>query len=222
MNRPSLEVADLVRPAGRGCIERSRKWITGQHLKVLRAIARCRTAPLGGHLDECIDCAYRPPISYNSCRDRHCPKCQATARDRWLEARRKELLPTRYVHVVFTLPHELAPLALQNKKILYHRLLQTSAKTLLEVARDPQHLGAEIGFFAKDRTNGPASRLFLGIRTMNQGASTRYSCGGCRTALPAAILMSTRTESPTCMSVLGCRTSPGTARVKTSKSARTS
>jgi hypothetical protein len=97
MNRPPLEVADLVRAAGRAFIERSRKWITWQHLKVLRAIARCRTAALGGHLDECTDCAYRPPISYNSCRDRHCPKCQANARDRWLEARRKELLPTRYV-----------------------------------------------------------------------------------------------------------------------------
>jgi len=87
---------------------------------VLRAIARCRTAALGGHLDECVDCGYRPAISYNSCRNRHCPKCQANARDRWLEARRQELLPTRYVHVVFTLPHELAPLALQNKKLLYH------------------------------------------------------------------------------------------------------
>ena len=140
MNRPPLEVADLVRAAGRAFIECSRKWITWQHLKVLRAIARCRTAALGGHLDECTDCGYRPAISYNSCRDRHCPKCQANARDRWLQARRQELLPTRYVHVVFTLPHELAPLALQNKKILYHLLLQTSAETLLEVARDPKHL----------------------------------------------------------------------------------
>jgi predicted Zn-ribbon and HTH transcriptional regulator len=148
MNRPPLEVADLVRAAGRAFIERSRRWITWQHLKVLRAIARCRTAALGGHLDECTDCGYRPAISYNSCRDRHCPKCQANARHRWLEARRQELLPTRYVHVVFTLPHELAPLALQNKKILYHLLLQTSAETLLEVARDPKHLGVEIGFFS--------------------------------------------------------------------------
>src|SRR5208283_4193539 len=148
MNRPPLEVADLVRAAGRAFIERSRRWITWQHLTVLRAIARCRTAALGGHLDECIDCGYRPAISYNSCRNRHCPKCQANARNRWLEARRQELLPTRYVHVVFTLPHELAPLALQNKKLLYHLLLQTSAETLLEVARDPKHLGAEIGFFS--------------------------------------------------------------------------
>jgi hypothetical protein len=148
MNRPPLEVADLVRAAGHSFIERSRRWITWQHIKVLRAIVRCRTAALGGHLDECTDCGYRPAISYNSCRNRHCPKCQANARDRWLEARRQHLLPTRYVHVVFTLPHELAPLALQNKKILYHLLLQTSAETLLEVARDPKHLGAEIGFFS--------------------------------------------------------------------------
>ena len=148
MNRPPLEVADLVRAAGRAFLERSRRWITWQHLKVLRAIARCRTAALGGHLDECTDCGYRPAISYNSCRDRHCPKCQANARHRWLEARRQELLPTRYVHVVFTLPHELAPLALQNKKLLYHLLLHTSAETLLEVARDPKHLGAEIGFLS--------------------------------------------------------------------------
>ncbi len=148
MNRPPLEVADLVRAAGRIFIERSRRWITWQHLTVLRAIARCRTAALGGHLDECIDCGYRPAISYNSCRNRHCPKCQVNARDRWLEARRQELLPTRYVHVVFTLPHELAPLALQNKKLLYHLLLQTTAATLLAVARDPKHLGAEIGFFS--------------------------------------------------------------------------
>ena len=148
MNRPPLEVADLVRAAGRAFIERSRKWITWQHLKVLRAIARCRTAALGGHLDECTDCGYRPAISYNSCRNRHCPKCQANTRDRWLEARRQELLPTRYIHVVFTLPHKLAPLALQNKKVLYHLLLQSCAETLLEVARDPKHLGAEIGFFS--------------------------------------------------------------------------
>src|SRR6202049_4069427 len=148
MDRPPLEVADLVHAAGHAFIERSRKWITWQHLKVLRAIARCRTAALGGHLDECTECGYRPAISYNSCRDRHCPKCQANARDRWLEARRQELLPTCYVHVVCPLPHELAPLALQNKKILYHLLLHTSAETLLEVARDPKHLGAEIGFFS--------------------------------------------------------------------------
>jgi hypothetical protein len=147
MDRPPLEVADLVRAAGDAFIERSRKWITWKHVKVLLAIRRCRTAALGGHLDECTRCGHRA-ISYNSCRNRHCPKCQAGARDRWLAARRQELLPTRYVHVVFTLPRHLAPLVLQNKKVLYDLLFRTSAETLLEVARDPQHLGAEIGFFS--------------------------------------------------------------------------
>jgi len=114
---------------------------------VLLAIARCRTAALGGHLDECTRCGHRA-ISYNSCRNRHCPKCQTSARERWICARRRELLPTRYVHVVFTLPRELAPLALQNKKAVYDLLFRASAETLLEVARDTQHLGAEIGFFS--------------------------------------------------------------------------
>jgi len=147
MRRPPLEVADLVRAAGDSFIERSRKWITWKHVKVLLAIARCRTAALGGHLDECSRCGHRA-ISYNSCRNRHCPKCQAGACERWLEKRRRELLPTPYVHVVFTLPRHLAPLVLQNKKFIYDLLFRTSAETLPEVARDPQHLGAEIGFFS--------------------------------------------------------------------------
>src|ERR1700737_1776095 len=106
MDRPPFEVADLVHAAGHAFIERSRKWITWQHLKVLRAIARCRTAALGGHLDECTDCVYRPAISYNSCRDRHCPKCQANARDRWLETRRPAPPPTCSRHGVFSPPRE--------------------------------------------------------------------------------------------------------------------
>jgi hypothetical protein len=147
MDRPPLEVADLVRAAGKAFIARSRPWITWKHVKVLLAIVRCRTAVLGGHLDECTRCGHRA-ISYNSCRNRHCPKCQAGARERWLEKRRQELLPTPYVHVVFTLPRPLAPLALQNKKVVYDLLFRTSAQTLLEVAHDQKHLGAEIGFFS--------------------------------------------------------------------------
>ena len=148
MTRQLLEIADLVRNAGAAFIERNRQWIRWRHVKVLLAIARCRTAALGGHLDECIRCAHRAPISYNSCRNRHCPKCQTAARERWIAARRRELLPTRYLHVVFTLPRHLAPLVLHNKKVLYDLLFRTSAETLLEVARDPRHLGAEIGFFS--------------------------------------------------------------------------
>src|SRR5438477_9223733 len=147
MNRPPLEVADIVRCAGQRFVERSRKWITGQHQKVLLAITRCRTAALGGHRDQCSDCGHTA-ISYNSCRNRHCPRCQGNARRRWLQARERELLPTRYVHAVFTLPRELAPLALQNKRLIYNLLFHASAETLLEVAHDPRHLGAEIGFFS--------------------------------------------------------------------------
>jgi Transposase zinc-binding domain len=148
MSRPPVEVADLIRNAGAAFIERNRQWIRWKHVKVLLAIARCRTATLGGHVDQCTRCGHRATISYNSCRNRHCPKCQTAARDRWIAARQKELLPTRYVHVVFTLPAQLARLALQNKKLIYGLLLSASAETLLEVARDPRHLGAEIGFFS--------------------------------------------------------------------------
>src|ERR1700736_6273151 len=148
MSRPLLEVADLVRSAGAAFIGRNRNWIRWTHIKVLLAIARCRTAALGGHIDECTRCGHRATISYNSCRNRHCPKCQTGARERWLEKRRRELLPTQYVHVVFTLPRQLAPLTLQNKKLVYDLLFRTSAETLLQVVRDPKHLGAEIGFFS--------------------------------------------------------------------------
>src|SRR6516165_8315216 len=148
MSRPPLEVADIIRSAGIDFIERNRHWLRWTHLKVLLAIARCRTAALGGHIDECTGCGHRATISYNSCRNRHCPKCQTGARERWIAARRRELLPTPYVHVVFTLPVQLASLTLQNRKIIYGLLLRASAETLLEVARNPAHLGAEIGFFS--------------------------------------------------------------------------
>src|SRR5271167_2074541 len=116
MIRPPLEVADLVRTAGTAFLERNRQWIRWPHIKVLLAIARCRTAALGGHIDECSCCGHRATISYNSCRNRHCPKCQSGAREHWLEARRRELLPSPYAHVVFTLPQQLAPLALQDSR----------------------------------------------------------------------------------------------------------
>src|SRR5215469_9717142 len=147
MSRPPLEVADIIRAAGDAFIERNRHWLGWKHVKVLLAIVRCRTAALGGHLDECTRCGHRA-ISFNSCRNRHCPKCQTAARDRWIAARQKELLPTRYLHVVFTLPGRLSPLVLQNKKIIYDLLFRSSAETLLEVARNSKHLGAEIGFFS--------------------------------------------------------------------------
>jgi len=153
MIRPTLEVADIIRAQGERFIERNRSWLTWTQRKVLHAIERCRTAALGGHRDRCVRCGHRA-ISYNSCRNRHCPKCQTGVRDRWLAERTKELLPVRYVHVVFTLPHQLAPLAYQNKRILYRLLFHASAATLLEVAADPRHLGAEIGFLSVLHTWG--------------------------------------------------------------------
>ena len=147
MSRPPLEVADLIRAAGESFHERSRKWFTWLHLKILTAIVCCRTSALGGHLDACSRCGYQT-ISFNSCRNRHCPKCQSNARDRWLDARSRELLPVPYVHMVFTLPSQLAPLALQNKTEIYSLLFRASAETLLAVARDKKYLGAEIGFFS--------------------------------------------------------------------------
>ncbi len=148
MSRPQFEVADIIRSAGTDFIERNRSWLRWTHLKSPaghRALSHCC---LGGHIDECTGCGHRATISYNSCRNRHCPKCQTGARERWIAARRRELLPTPYVHVVFTLPPQLAALALQNKKVIYGLLLRASAETLLEVARNPAHLGAEIGFFS--------------------------------------------------------------------------
>jgi len=146
MNRPPFEVATIVRAVCDRFVQKNRAWLQWSHLKVMGAIARCRTAELGGHRDECPRCGHRA-ISYNSCRNRHCSKCQSAARQCWLENRKTELLPTGYFHVVFTLPHALSTLALQNKRRIYDLLFRTSAQTLLEVAADPRHLGAHIGFF---------------------------------------------------------------------------
>lgn len=142
-----MEVADLLHAQGERFVERNRSWLSYQQLKVLRALERCRTAALGGHIDHCSRCGHRA-ISYNSCRNRHCPKCQAQARQRWLAAREKELLGVPYFHVVFTLPHELNPLCDRNAKLIYDLLFRASAETMLEIAADPKHLGAQIGFLS--------------------------------------------------------------------------
>jgi len=143
MSRPPFEVADVIRKIG----DRFRASLTWPQSKVLEAIARCRTAALGGHRDQCARCGHQV-ISYNSCRNRHCPKCQTSARDKWLHQRQQELLPVDYYHLVFSLPHTLVPLMWQNKRRLFSLLFQSSAATLLAVAADPKHLGAEIGFLA--------------------------------------------------------------------------
>ena len=136
MNRPTLEVADIIRASADSYWQRHRSHLAWLHRKVLDAIARCRTPALGGHRDQCSRCGHQA-ISYNSCRNRHCPKCQGNARAKWLDARRSELLPVPYFHVVFTLPHELSALMLQNKRPLYDLLFRASAATMLEVAETP-------------------------------------------------------------------------------------
>jgi Putative transposase/Transposase zinc-binding domain len=148
MTRPAIEVADIVRVKGKQFLERFEARLGYQLLKAFRAVERCRTAALGGHKDKCADCQYEAPISYNSCRSRCCPKCQAQARRRWLEAQQRDLLNTNYFHVVFTVPHELNPLALTTPGPLLDLLFEASSQTLLEVAADPRRLGAEIGFLS--------------------------------------------------------------------------
>jgi hypothetical protein len=158
MSRPAVEVADILRAHGTRFLDKNRSWLSFQQLTVLRAIARCRTAALGGHLDSCSQCG-RQAISYNSCRNRHCPKCQTQARQRWLTAREQEVLGVPYFHVVFTLPHELNPLCQRNQALLFNLLFRSSAAAMLEVAADPKHLGAEIGFLSILHTWG--QNLFL-------------------------------------------------------------
>jgi hypothetical protein len=146
-------VADIVRAAGNRFWEGHKSHLAWAHRKVLDAIVRCRTAALGGHRDKCIRCGHLT-ASYNSCRNRHCPKCQGNVRAKWLAARSTELLPVPYFHIVFTLPHELSALVLQNKRLLYDLLYRASAATMLELARDPKHLGADIGFLGVLHTWG--------------------------------------------------------------------
>src|SRR6184192_999318 len=147
MTRPTLEVADILRVQGDRFLDRYRSSFDYQQLKAFRAIQRCRTAALGGHRDACPRCGYQA-ISYNSCRNRHCPKCQAQARQRWLAAREREVLPTNYFHVVFSVPHELNVFALENPRAFYDLLFQASAASALEMAANPERLGAEIGMIA--------------------------------------------------------------------------
>ena len=154
MSRPVLEVADIFR-AWVGCyIDRNGPRVCWPQLKVIRAIERCRTAALGRHRDRCTGCGKDFGFSFNSCRNRHCPKCQTERRNRWVAARTRELVPLNYFHVVFTVPHLLSELMLQNKRLLYDLLFRCVSATLLEVATNPKRLGAEIGFLCVLHTWG--------------------------------------------------------------------
>lgn len=151
MYKPAFELADILRRDGPAY--RASHRLCGEQERVINAIVDCRTAALGGHLEECRQCSYTR-IRYNSCRNRHCPKCQSLARARWVEARKAELLPVEYFHVVFTIPEQLARIAYYNRKVVYDILFKATAETLSTIARDPQHLGAETGFFAVLHTWG--------------------------------------------------------------------
>jgi hypothetical protein len=147
LSRPAVEVAGIFRRRGPAWRESHAGQVSLGQLKVMSAIERCRTAALGGHVERCEACAHLR-ISYNSCRNRHCPKCQAAAAKEWLADRQDELLPVPYFHVVFTLPGPVADIAYQNKAVIYDLLLKTAAETLITIAADPKHLGARIGLTA--------------------------------------------------------------------------
>src|SRR5690606_10507985 len=136
MQRPRFEVADVIRMLASPDGAMPGLTTTSSQRYVLRNLMRCRTAAMGGHVDTCTKCGHQRP-AYNSCRNRHCPKCQASNRADWLDARRRDLLPVHYFHVVFTLPRELGPIALQNKRLLYGLLFSAASETLKEVAADP-------------------------------------------------------------------------------------
>ncbi|MBI2716248.1 MAG: transposase, partial [Rhizobiales bacterium] len=142
--RPLLEVADVIRSHGEAFLQKYGSHLSVTQKKALRDLGLCRTAALGGHVERCLDCGHERP-AYNSCRNRHCPKCQALSRARWLERESAYLLPVEYHHVVFTLPAELAELALSNASAMYNLLMQSASATLREVAANPQRLGAQIG-----------------------------------------------------------------------------
>ena len=154
MSRPPLEVADVFRAHARDFLEASGGVVSFAQKNVVRALVACRTAVLGGHRYECSDkCGYER-FAYKPCGNRHCPKCQAAARAEWLEARAQDLLPVEYFHVVFTVPEEIAEIALQNKRVMYGILFRASAETLKKIAADPQHLGAQLGFIGLLHTWG--------------------------------------------------------------------
>jgi hypothetical protein len=153
VTRPHLELADVFKSLDSDSSKTGTQSLNSQQRRAFRDIIQCRSAALGGHVEQCTKCSHEQ-IAYNSCRNRHCPKCQAAARKEWTKKRATELLPVEYFHVVFTLPDQLSLLALQNKRVIYGLLFQAASETLLKIAGDPKHLGAVIGFLAVLHTWG--------------------------------------------------------------------
>ena len=167
-NCAHLEVADVLRRHGSAYHAAYGHTLSTAQRRALKDLVCCRTAALGGHVEECDQCGHRR-MAYNSCRNRHCPKCQAATRAQWLDARACELLPIEYFHVVFTLPDELGPLTVQNPRVVYGTLFRATAETLLQIAADPKHLGAEIGFLAVLHTWGQNLHLHPHVHCLVPG-----------------------------------------------------
>jgi Putative transposase/Transposase zinc-binding domain len=192
MNRPRLEVAEVIRSCYDAFLQHYGKGLTPEQRRALDDVAKCRTAALGGHVLECPQCGHQQ-IAYNSCGNRHCPKCQATASARWLETQAADLLEVPYFHVVFTLPSDLGPIALHNPRQVYGLLMRAAAETLLELAADPKHLGANIGVLEVLHTWGQNLALHPHVHCIVTGGGlsldeTRWIRGSDRFFLPVGIL----------------------------------
>ena len=183
--RPPLEVADIFRQHGYDF--RLTHALSPEQRRVMRAIERCRTASLGGHVEQCDACGHQR-IAYNSCRNRHCPKCQSLAKARWLQARLDDLLPVEYFHVVFTLPEQLASVALQNKRVVYNLLFCAASETLRTIAADPRHLGADIGFLAVLHTWDQTLRYHPHLHCVIPGGGLSLDAEGWRSCRPGFFL----------------------------------
>jgi hypothetical protein len=190
--RPSLEVADIFRAAGDSYRAAQAGHLSLAQMKVVSAIRNCRTAALGGHVEGCEDCGHRR-IAYNSCRNRHCPKCQGAAARQWLAAREADLLPVGYFHVVFTIPAEVADIAFHNKAVVYDLLFQAASETMVTIAADPRHLGVRIGITAVLHTWGSALTHHPHIHMIVPGGGlsldkARWVSSGARFLLPVRML----------------------------------
>ena len=177
MSRPALEVADIFRDFGLAWRRANAGHVSLGQLKVMSAIESCRTAALGGHVARCEDCTHTT-IAYNSCRNRHCPKCQGAAAREWLAEREAELLPVGYFHVVFTLPAAIADIAYQNKAVIYDLLFKASAETTITIAADPKHLGARIGITSVLHTWGSAMTHHPHVHMIVPGGGFSLACSG--------------------------------------------
>ncbi len=195
MARPLWEVADVIRMAGSKFWNGVGQSLSWAQVKVLNAIVRCRTAALGGHRDRCTCCGYEA-VTFHSCRNRHCPKCQVNAREKWLRNRQQELLPVGYFHIVFSIPHRLVPLIWQNKKLLLSLFFQTTAATLMEVASDNKRRGMQIGFLCILHTWGQTLQRHPHIHCVVPGGGlspdhTRWISSHPRYFVPVEVLSAT-------------------------------